>query len=134
MLPLNYPRRWRIAGVLLLFLILALALAPDIWPWEDTDDSRWNISDKWMHGLTFAGLALWYTGQYARRAYWLLTMGLLAFGGVIEVCQSMVSYRTAEWGDLVADTLGIAVGMSVALLVTGGWSLRIEQWLQRRFG
>ena len=111
-----------------------MALAPDIWPWDDSGDSDWFISDKWMHGITFAVLALWYTGQYARRAYIWLTLGLLCFGGLIEFCQLMVSYRTADWGDMVADTLGIAAGMSVALVATGGWSLRIEQWLQKRFG
>lgn len=134
MLPLSYPFRWRLAGILLLLFVLGLALAPDIWPWPGLTGSRWQLSDKWMHGITFAVLAIWYAGQYARRYYGILAIGLLLFGVLIEACQSMLSYRTAESGDLVADVLGIAAGVLIALAGVGGWSLRFENWLRIRFG
>ena len=131
MLPLSHPVRWRIAGILILFLVLLFSMAPDIWPWEHRHGRR-VISDKVLHGITFAFLAIWYTGQYARRAYWRLAAGLLAFGVLIEACQSLVTYRTAEWGDVWADSAGIAIGMALALWLTGGWTLRIERWLAKR--
>lgn len=131
MLPLRYPARWRLAGILILFLVLAFAMVPDIWPWGHRH-GRQFLSDKALHGITFAFLALWYTGQYARRSYWWLAGGLLTFGVLIEACQSLVTYRTAEWGDIWADMLGIAIGMTVALLLTGEWSLKIERWLANR--
>ena len=134
MLPLVYSRSWQIAGVLILMLVLVLALAPAVWPWGGRYGSLWAIPDKWLHGLTFAGLALWYTGQYARHSYLWLALGLFSFGSLIELGQLMVAYRTAELGDVVADTLGIAAGMMIALVATGGWSLRVEQWLRRRIG
>jgi VanZ family protein len=87
--------------------------------------------DKWMHGITFAALAIWFSGQYARRSYGWLAIGLLIFGALIEACQSMVTYRTAETADLVADLLGIVAGMMIALTGVGGWSLQVENWLQR---
>lgn len=87
-----------------------------------------------MHGVTFAVLALWFSGQYAREAYWKLVLGLLAFGALIEMCQRMISYRTAEWNDLFADMLGIVVGILIAMVGVGGWSLRIEKQLQNRIG
>ena len=83
---------------------------------------------------TPAVLALWFSGQYAREAYWKLALGLLAFGALIEVCQRMISYRTAEWNDLLADLLGIVVGVLIASLGAGGWSVRIEKQLQNRIG
>jgi VanZ family protein len=131
MLPLNYHRRWRIAGIVILLAVLSFAMIPDIWPW-DSRQARFIISDKVLHGFTFGFLALWYTGQYARRSYLRLAVGLIAFGVLIEVCQSLVTYRTAEWGDLWADLAGIAVGMIIALSLTGGWSLRVERWLAKR--
>ena len=106
-------------------------MLPDIWPW-DSRFGRTLMSDKFMHGLTFAFLALWYTGQYSKHSYGWLAAGLLAFGILIEVCQSLVNYRTAEWGDLWADAVGIVIGMTIALLLTGGWSLKIERWLADR--
>ena len=130
MLPLRYPRRWRAAGILILALVLALAMAPDVWPWGRGSGLQ-LVPDKAMHAFTFAFLALWYTGQYDRNAYWRLALGLVAFGAFVEACQLMVSYRTAEWGDLLADAFGILVGMAIAAGMTGGWSMAVEKRLTR---
>ncbi len=134
MLPLDYPRRWRIASILLLAIVLTLAIIPAIWLWPQDPGTVWSLSDKWVHGITFAVLALWFSGQYARGAYWKLVVGLLAFGALIEMCQRMISYRTAEWNDLLADLLGIGVGLLIAWAGVGGWSMRIEKQLQNRIG
>jgi len=134
MLPLSYPAGWRIASYFLMAAVLGIALAPEIWPWGDRPGHDWYLSDKWMHGLTFAGLTIWYSGQYARASYWRFAFGLLLFGALIEVCQSMTTYRTAETSDLIADILGIGAGILVALTVAGGWSLKLERWLQNRNG
>ncbi|MDE0755438.1 MAG: VanZ family protein [Woeseiaceae bacterium] len=134
MLPLQYQRRWKIAGVLLLIAVLTVAMAPPLFPWPGTGSPWLMLSDKWQHGITFASMVVWYSGQYARRSYWLLALGLLAFGLLIEFCQSLVSYRTAESGDLIADILGILVGLAIALVGLGGWSARVESWLQSKHG
>jgi hypothetical protein len=44
----------------------------------------------------------------------------------------MVSYRTAEWMDFVADLFGIGIGLIIAVAGAGGWSLRFEQWLEKK--
>ena len=126
MLPLRYPRFWRIADVLVLVLVLTSAMSPDIWPWGRNSGLR-LVSDKLLHGITFALLALWYTGQYSRTSYARLAAALVGFGALIELCQFVVPYRTAEWGDLLADAIGVAVGMTLALTVTGGWSQAVER-------
>ena len=126
MLPLRYPRLWRFADIVILVLVLATAMSPDIWPWG-RNSGPYLVSDKVMHGFTFAFLALWYTGQYSRRSYAKLAVGLIGFGALIELCQLMVSYRSAEWGDLLADTIGVAAGMAIAMTVTGGWSQAVER-------
>jgi len=132
-LPLTYPGRWRIAGVFLLASILVLALMPGLWFWPFGPDDAWKNSDKWMHGATFAVLALWYSGQYAPHRYWRFALGLLTFGALIEVCQFMLPYRRAEFADMYADMVGIACGLLIAFLGAGGWSMRFEQWLLRKF-
>lgn len=134
MLALRYARRWQIAGVILLTMVLVAALVPSDWFWSAGRNSRFYISDKWLHGITFTLLALWFSGQYARHSYWRLITGLVAFGLLIELTQRMVSYRSADSMDLVADLIGIAVGMAFALAGTGGWCLRFEEWLQNRIG
>lgn len=134
MLSLRYARRWQIAGFFLLTTVLAAALVPGEWLWSEYLNLPDFISDKLLHGITFTVLALWFSGQCARHSYWRLVTGLVAFGLLIEGTQRMVSYRTADWVDLVADLIGVAVGMAIALAGTGGWSLRFEERLQKRIG
>ncbi|MDX1403823.1 MAG: VanZ family protein [Woeseiaceae bacterium] len=134
MLPLRFARRWQVAGVFLLVLVLAFALAPPDWFRSRNLDSLVEISDKWLHGATFTLLALWFSGQYAARSYWRLALGLAAFGLLIEITQRMVSYRSAEWMDLGADLVGIGIGFVIALAGAGGWCLRFEEWLNKRIG
>jgi hypothetical protein len=134
MLSLRYARRWQIAGILLLAAVLVGALVPADWIWPEGPDAPFFMSDKWVHGITFATLALWFSGQYARHSYWRLVTGLVAFGLLIEVIQRMVSYRTADLMDVLADLLGLAIGMVIALIGAGGWCLRFEEWLQNRNG
>ena len=115
-------------------LVLTLALVPEDWFWIPDTKSPFFLSDKWMHGITFTALAIWFSGQYALRSYWRIALGLAFFGLLIELTQRMVSYRTADGMDFLADLLGIAFGMAVALAGTGGWCLRFEQWLESRVG
>ena len=71
-------------------------------------------TDKLLHALVFAGLALLLAR--AERTFWLqmstrarLTIAVFAasfVGALLEVCQSIVPYRSAEFLDWLADTLG----------------------------
>jgi VanZ family protein len=130
MLPLRYPGRWNIAGGLILAIVLAMAFLPAF------NSAAPGIPefDKWLHGLVFLLLTVWFTGQYARRFYVFVLLGLFAYGALIEVGQALIPYRTAEWGDLAADCVGVIVGILIATAVSGGWSLQAEAWLEKRIG
>ncbi len=130
MLPLRYAGRWQIAGIAVLIAVLVAALTPAIWFMPDMRGAGLFLSDKWLHGITFAFLTVWFSGQFARRAYWRLALGMLAFGGLIEVCQYFLEYRSAELLDLVVDVIGIIAGLAIAFAGAGGWSLRVENWLE----
>ena len=134
MLPLQYARRWQMASTFLLLAVLAATLLPAVWFWPDKIELlTWIASiDKWMHGVTFLVLSIWFAGQYRPLSYWRIALGLLAFGLVIEICQRMVSYRTADWLDVAADAAGIIIGIAVASAGAGGWCLRVEDWILRR--
>jgi hypothetical protein len=132
MLPLRYTRRWRAAGATLLILVLAAMLMPTVWVSKGTYLAWFLYVDKWLHGIIFVFLAVWFAGQYRPASYWRIAIGLIAFGVLTEFCQRLVTYRSADWFDLVADAAGIGVGLIVALAGLGGWSLRVEQWLKAR--
>ena len=130
MLPLNHSRQWRIASVVMLLLVLASALMPAVWFFDDKASvlSWLDHTDKWLHASTFLVLALWFAGQYRPRSYWRIAVGLMFFGLFIEFCQLLVSYRMADWADVGANTIGILIGLLTALAGVGGWCLRVESW------
>jgi hypothetical protein len=134
MLPLRYSRRWHAASMMLLLFVLAATMMPAVWFWSDRHAFlTWFVdADKWLHGITFVILALWFAGQYRPRSYWRIGVGLILFGFLIEGCQRLVTYRSADWFDIWADTAGIVVGLVIAAAGLGGWSLRIENWYLRR--
>ena len=70
--------------------------------------------DKVAHVLLFAVVAA--AGVWARVPTPVLVALLLAQAAVSEVVQGvLLDQRGAEWGDLAADVLGIAVGLTLAL-------------------
>ncbi len=111
---------WRAALVLLLIAITWLALTPAP---PQTVQTGW---DKANHALAFA--ALGFAGVWALwprpwpRLLALLAPALLAYGGFIEVAQSFAPPRQADWADLLADGVGIALGLVAAWPV--GWLAR----------
>ena len=106
---------------------------PAVWFWDDRFKAlSWFESiDKWFHGITFLALSIWFTGLYEKSAYWRIGLGLLAFGLVIEACQRMVTYRTADWMDVGADAAGIILGLVIGAAGIGGWCLRAEDFLAK---
>lgn len=65
-------------------------------------------TDKLLHFLAFALLALPLIWQNPRHTLW-LTPAALIYGGTIELLQPNVG-RSAEWLDFLADAAGIALG------------------------
>jgi VanZ family protein len=105
---------WRALLAVLLIAITWLALSPAPPP---TVDTGW---DKSNHAMAFAALA--FVGVWALwprpRQWLLLVVALLAYGGAIEIAQSFVPPRSADWADLLADGLGIAIGLVAAWPLT----------------
>ena len=129
MLPLRFAAGWRAASFILLFVVLVAMLIPAGWfvPEKQKLATWFGETDKWLHGLIFLVLALWFAGQYGTESYWRIALGLLAFGGLIEVTQNMVDYRSSEWFDMLANLAGIAAGLTIAFFGPGGWCVRFEQ-------
>ncbi|MDM0110741.1 VanZ family protein [Variovorax sp. J22R133] len=90
-------------------VVLVLALMPFV-P-REIPSTGW---DKTNHMLAFAVLALLGRAAYPRRAMSVLT-GLLAYGALIEVLQSLTPSRVAEWGDLLGDGVGLVLAYVIGL-------------------
>jgi len=89
--------------------MLVLALMPIDVPIPSTG---W---DKSNHLLAFSVMALFGCRAYPGRTMAVLA-GLLACGALIEALQSFTPNRSAQWQDLVADAVGLALGWSAEQL------------------
>jgi hypothetical protein len=87
--------------------------------------------DKVEHFSTYLFLAVWFTGLFARPRWWTVAVVLLALGAAMEAGQYLMQAgRTADVYDMAANTAGVAVGLLLAALLTGGWAQRVESWLR----
>lgn len=110
-LKLPRLRMWRWLLALAMLTLLVLSLAPAETPLPSTG---W---DKTNHLFGFATLAFLGQRAFPGRTVPVLC-GLLAYGGLIEILQSFTPDRFAEFGDLVADGIGLLIGATAAQLLS----------------
>jgi VanZ family protein len=90
-------------------VVLVLSLLP---PFE-MPSTGW---DKSNHLLAFSALAV--LGIRAYPAFIVpVILGLLVYGGLIEVLQALTPYRYAEWFDVLANAAGLLIGWTVERLL-----------------
>lgn len=98
--------RFRCAFALALIVVTALALNP-------APDLPITLWDKASHALAYFFLA--YLGDRSfpsltnRKPLLVVTLGLFAYGVVIEGLQSQIPSREASWLDMVANTSGLVL-------------------------
>ena len=132
MRPLQHAALGRVLSALLVIAVLVGTLAPSLWFDNRAEALSWfRNADKWMHGLTFVVLAIWFAGLAERRSYWRVAVALLGFGLLIEGAQFLVGYRSADWLDMAANTAGIIAGFAAAIAGLGSWSLWVEDRYSR---
>jgi VanZ family protein len=126
MLPLRYRAFWIAASLALVVTVIwgslqtALATAPV------------HGFDKVEHFSTYMFLAVWFTGIFVRPHWWRIVAGLLGLGLAMEIGQYLMQAgRMGDPLDMAANTAGVAAGVSLALLLTGGWAQKIESWLRK---
>jgi len=101
---------WRALLAVLLLVITWLALSPAP---PRVITTGW---DKSNHVLAFASLAfssVWALWPRPRQWFWVV-LALLTYGIGIEIAQSFLPPREADWHDVVADSVGIVLGLLAA--------------------
>jgi VanZ family protein len=125
MLALRHRLAWIVASVALVAIVVWGSLQTAVHV-----DAPHGF-DKVEHFSTYMVLALWFTGLYARPRWWAVVLVLLALGLSMEISQYLMhAGRDADPYDMAANTAGVAVGLLLAWLATGGWAQKVEGWLR----
>ncbi|HUV22178.1 MAG TPA: VanZ family protein [Gammaproteobacteria bacterium] len=91
------------AGMLVTVAFVSLIPLPDI-----------GVNDKVSHLLTYFLLAGWFGLLAGNRILLCWTVvALIAYGMIIEWLQGQTGYRYAEWGDVIANSLGCFAGATL---------------------
>jgi VanZ family protein len=95
--------------------LFPLALAVVVWGELKPSAHGPEGWDKLLHFLAYFGLAGLAAVAFGRiRAALWAGLALAAFGGLLEIVQSFVG-RDAEWGDELANVIGVCAGVAVGL-------------------
>lgn len=117
--PMQRPRRlvlWRILGGFGVAMVIAASLAPA------SSLPSADVSDKTAHLVAYGSLALWFhplcAGWVHRSA---IAVALIAMGVTLEFLQPILSDRTFEAADMVANSAGVALGLGLGSAGANRW-------------
>ena len=117
-------RFWLTVGVTLAAIIVWGSLTPSP---PDMDIFSIPDFDKVEHFGAYLMLTAWFSAAFPRRWRW-VALVFAVLGGVIEILQGYTG-RDPEWGDWLADCIGVAVGA----WYPARWALRARLWLAQRY-
>jgi VanZ family protein len=125
-LSLRHPWMWLGLG----WTFILLAVVASLVPGQKLPQT--GVSDKFEHTVAYALLTLWFAGIYPRGSYLRVGIGMFALGVALEFAQGAMPFgRQTDPRDVVANSLGVAVGLTIALIGLGGWAQRIEAWARK---
>ena len=119
---LAFQSRWQTIAWLGVVAIIILTLMPK--PPSVPGFLGW---DKGQHVIAYACLMWWFRQAFARRNRWVIL--LITLGVMLEFIQGWTDYRYFEYGDMVANILGVSCGVILATTRLG----RTVAWLDRLF-
>ena len=108
---LKFFPSWRALGYGLILLVIYLSLKP--FPLDIPIEN----GDKLGHWMAYTTLMAWFAWLYPNLCTRLVYAAeFLVLGIALEFAQGFTEHRTFELSDIVADTVGIALGWIAALL------------------
>ena len=125
--PLLWFPLWFFFGSCLAGIVIYLSLTSKPLPSTDI-----VFSDKFGHFLAYFALVFWFAQLYLQKHHGLLVLLFVLMGALLEVAQSQTSYRTFQYADMLANTVGAALGWLLAKTRCSELLLQTEQRLLRR--
>ena len=129
MYNLKYKLHWNLLSLVIIFILSSLFVLPIDWFFADSLDLTNTASDKIIHICVFIFLSCWFSGQFKSNIKLLFCISL--YGVLIEFLQQFTPYRSAELFDILANEIGIIIGIIIAIKYLTGWSLFAEKYISK---
>ena len=124
---LNFRRTWLTGGWLLVGLVIYLSLTP-----HPPEPLSFPNADKLEHAVAYGSLSLWFCQIYlSARSRTIALALLIGLGIALEFVQGWTGYRDFEVLDMVADSVGVLLGLLLALTPFGRLFVLIEAALRQ---
>lgn len=115
---------WLTIGYALVAMVVFLSLTSSPVDME----LSFPYEDKFFHALAYFTLMAWFSQIYHDSFQRNMIAVVFVFMGVtLEYLQSFDPNRYSEFGDMVANSIGVALGFSVALSSAKNTLLRVEK-------
>jgi len=130
--PFKYPRLWLTFGSLLITIVVTLSLWPDP-PSSGHDPDHFNF----RHAVAYLTLMLWFSNIYSQRSHRIrLSAVFFLMGSCLELLQPLSPGRTLMLTDLLANVVGLLLGIGLAMTFFGTCLIEVDALLfqvARRF-
>jgi VanZ family protein len=121
---LRYPRVWFGLGWAMVVGVIAGSLVPGGVAIVS------DIDDKIVHFSSYFLLMIWFAGLYRQHRHYLgIATILVALGAILDILQGGVARRQFDVFDIAANSMGVLLGLGLAMFVVGGWCMRVERWM-----
>ena len=87
-----------------------------------------SAADKLVHGGSYLILITWFAGLCQRQRHVFIALALFALGLVLELIQGQVPYRGFDPFDLLANAVGILLGLILVQSILVDWCQRFERF------
>jgi len=107
---LRFLKTWRLIAFVNIGIIIYLSLTP-----TPEDIGQIFGLDKVLHVLAYSFSMFWSNLCYRRKKYIVLfSVGLILMGIILEIAQGMTDYRTMSPYDMIANSVGVFLGLVLA--------------------
>jgi VanZ family protein len=119
---LRYVKYWQAIGWIMVLIVIWLSLTPK--PPQLPGFFGW---DKAQHILAYASLMYWFGVSHPR--HWRWPVFIASLGIVLELLQGLTGFRTNDPYDILANTIGVVVGLFIIDTPLGGWLAVVDRML-----
>ena len=121
MLPLRYGKLRLAAG----WILAAGVCVGSLMPGQLL--TGFSIYDKLLHAAAYFTLMTWFSGVYEARHQVSLALVLMAAGLGLDLLQGLTESRTTSLLDVLANCVGVGIGLALAWIGLAGWCLQVER-------